>query len=551
MNLKTKLLSSLDTVYNDYVRDSNSFENVEMLQNEAASVQLAAMYEKQEKKEREKITALVSISSPIADKITIYTAENVPLERVCVDAADDWFIRKTPGLYPDRLHLYEDGLRLPNGLWKALWININEELSDISGGEYPVAIKLTDSENGDKLYETEFTVKVMGVKLPKQKIYVTNWIHYDCIAYLANTEPMTETFFETAEKYIRLAVKNGQNMILTPAFTPPLDTPVGEERNTVQLVAVEKCGDKYHFDLSLLDRFIKMCLNCGAEYFEHSHLFTQWGAEHAPKIVVKENGEDKKMFGWHTDATSAEYREFLHAYLTELKKYLTDCGFGKRFFFHVSDEPYDKKLENYKSAADFIHSELEGYKSGDALREYDFYENGLVKTPIVANSEIDAFYQKANPLWMYYTGGECYDNLANRVIGMPHERSRILGVQLYYHNIEGFLHWGYNAHHSLLSRKILDPRLSADMGCDYTGGSSFLVYPDRNGAEPSPRLITFRDLMQDTRAFFLLEELTSREHVCEIIKKHIPDISFKCFVTAKQLIELRAEVNGKIEQYAV
>lgn len=77
----------------------------------------------------------------------------------------------------------------------------------------------------------------------------------------------------------------------------------------------------------MMKKFLELCLDCGIEYFEHSHLFTQWGAEHAPKIIVRENGEDKKLFGWHTDAASDEYKDFLHAYLTALKDFIKENGY--------------------------------------------------------------------------------------------------------------------------------------------------------------------------------------------------------------------------------
>ena len=52
---------------------------------------------------------------------------------------------------------------------------------------------------------------------------------------------------------MKTAVKNGMNMVLMPAFTPPLDTPVGKERKTVQLVGVDFDGKNYKFDFSLLE----------------------------------------------------------------------------------------------------------------------------------------------------------------------------------------------------------------------------------------------------------------------------------------------------------
>ena len=50
-------------------------------------------------------------------------------------------------------------------------------------------------------------------------------------------------------------MKRGINMILTPQFTPPLDTGVGYERTTVQLVEVFKEADGWRFDFKNLRRF--------------------------------------------------------------------------------------------------------------------------------------------------------------------------------------------------------------------------------------------------------------------------------------------------------
>lgn len=49
------------------------------------------------------------------------------------------------------------------------------------------------------------------------------------------------------------------------------------------------------FALSLLKKCIDISKECGIECFEISHLFTQWGAKHAPKIMAEENGTDKPI----------------------------------------------------------------------------------------------------------------------------------------------------------------------------------------------------------------------------------------------------------------
>lgn len=552
MIYKSYVLDSLETVFYDSDIKEDNLKYTKMMSNEAFSFQLALRADKVEDNiwvsTRE---VWVEIESELKEKILVYTVENVPSLRIGYAESDDWFLRKEPGVYPDCLT--ERGSKmftLPAGYWKSVWININEDLSDIEPKKYPITIKIMNrSYDGKEITEIvnrTVEIEVLDAKLPKQDIITTNWVHYDCMAKLSNTEILSEEFWTVMKNYIRLAAKNGQNMLLVPAFTPPLDTPVGEERDTVQLIKVKKENDKYTFDFSILDRFLKDALECGIEYFEHSHLFTQWGAEHAPKIIVNENGEDKKMFGWDMDAHGDEYRGFLHEYLTALKEFIREKGYEKRFFFHISDEPADVHVESYKKTSEFMKKEIEGFPSGDALSEFKFYEDGIVDIPIAATDHCEHFLGKANPLWVYYTGGQSRENLSNRLIGMPQERGRVLGVQLYYHDIKGFLQWGYNAHHNRLSRKIIDPKISADMGNDFVGGTSYIVYPADKTAEASVRLLTFRDQMQDTRAMKLLEDLTDRENVCEIIKKHIPDIGFKCRVTAKQLLDLRNEINDKI-----
>ena len=94
---------------------------------------------------------------------------------------------------------------------------------------------------------------------------------------------------------------------------------------------------------------------------------------------------------------------------------------------------------------------------------------------------------------------------------------------------------------------MLKPRISSDMNGDFISGTSYLVYPDGKDVTASVRLMTFRDMMQNTRALRLFESLTNRNTVCELIKRFIPDIDFRCRVTVKQLEDLRNAVNSEIK----
>ena len=149
---------------------------------------------------------------------------------------------------------------------------------------------------------------------------------------------------------------------------------------------------------------------------------------------------------------------------------------------------------------------------------------------------------------MYFTGAQSKDYLANRLIGMSAERNRVLGLQLYYYDIKGFLQWAFNAHHTVLAGEFINPYKSTDSNMNYVGGTSYLVYPEVDGALPSLRLIYFRDLMQDVRALRLLEGYIGRDKVKAIIDEIIPGFGIKCKVSREQMIALRDRVNSEISK---
>lgn len=69
---------------------------------------------------------------------------------------------------------------------------------------------------------------------------------------------------------------------------------MGKERPTAQLVGVTLKNGGYSFDFSLMERYIRIMLKCGIKYFEHSHLFTQWGAKASPKIIADTESGKKR-----------------------------------------------------------------------------------------------------------------------------------------------------------------------------------------------------------------------------------------------------------------
>ena len=348
-----------------------------------------------------------------------------------------------------------------------------------------------------------------------------------------------------------MAAKNGINLLLTPVFTPPLDTTVGGERRTTQLVGVTKNNGKYSFDFTLLDKWVDMCDRCGIKYLEVSHLFTQWGVEHAPKIMATVDGEYKRIFGWETPATGDEYRVFLRQFLTEFIEHMKNRGDDKRLFFHISDEPGLQHLENYKAAKEMIADLIEPYFQFDALSKFDFWKTGAVKNPVCSNNHITPFLEAEVPgLWTYYCVSQPV-NVSNRYISMPLWRTRSIGMQIYKYNIEGFLQWGYNFYNNQFSDTPINPFLITDCDGSFPAGDAYSVYPGANGeALESIRIIAHHQGLTDIKAMKLCEKFYGHDAVVEVIESTLgKTLTFDtCAKSAETMLLIRERINSMIKK---
>ncbi len=495
---------------------------------------------------------LISVESPLKEYITVRTVEQVPVRMACYPDADDNYLRKTPGFYPDLLRPVNSGntAYFTYGELKALYVTVDIPES-LAGGDYPIKVSFKNGELEDTA-SAELTLHVIDAVLPEQKLKVTEWFHADCIANYYEIETFSDKHFDYIGKFMKCAVKNGINMILMPVFTPPLDTAIGGERRTTQLVGVRETEAGWEFDFTLLERWVELAKECGVKYHEIAHFYSQWGAAFAPKIVgYDKNGEFKKLFGWHTPALSDEYRGFLNAFIPALLGKLKELGIDKDCVFHISDEPALEHLENYSKAREQVAGLLDGYVIMDALSDFEFYKTGALSNPIPSNDHIVPFLEAGvENLWTYYCCGQGKD-VSNRFVAMPMARTRIMGAQMWKYNIAGFLQWGYNFYSSQNSVDPINPFAYADNDYFVPAGDTYAVLPGPGG-EPWETLHMkgFTMALQDMRAMDLAAELTSREEVLAIIDPDGEMTFSKYPQSAEWLLGMREKINEVIEKYS-
>ncbi|MBQ8849827.1 MAG: DUF4091 domain-containing protein [Clostridia bacterium] len=510
--LKIKTVSSLEKCFFDErIDDKTEKREFTIFKNEPLTFQVIYT---NTLKTKPILRAAVRLSGSLAQYATVRQVVHIPsMQPMNQNFQEGAYLRREPGMYPDLLRPlhYNDGTMLPMNRLRALFVEVRLP-EDFSAGEYDLSVKIDTESEPRVCGETSVSVKVLDVCLPPQELIHTEWLYTDCIANHYGVKAFSEKHWSLIESFIKTAVDNGINMILTPVFTPELDTYVGGERLTTQLVDISLGDDgRYIFGFEKLHRWIDMCERLGVKYYEIPHFFTQWGAAHAPKIIVKVKGRKRKYFGWHTDSAGEEYADFLSQFIPALVGEFKRRGVDKNCYYHVSDEPHLPDLEQYKRCKELIAPYLEGYHIIDALSDYEFYESGALDKPVPATKAIAPFIEhKVEGLWAYY----CQSGTAvsDRFFSMPLWRTRILGVQLYLYDIEGFLHWGYNFYNNKYSYDVIDP--FGDSSGEYfvASGDTYLVYPGNDGtAWGSLRLNAMREAMEDIRALKLYESLFGRE----------------------------------------
>lgn len=463
----------------------------------------------------------VKAEGDLAKYTSIRKVESVPAQVLPVGLVDDYYLKNnTVGLYPDLLTPIVPPMKLcaSRNQWKSIYVTISVP-KWFNGGDYENRFIFYD-KSGSEIGCVSYNLRVIETQLVETDLKLTNWVHYDCIADYHKVKLFGDDFYKIFDEYLRTYVDIGNNMLYVPLFTPPLDTAVGLERTTAQLVKITETDSGYKFDFSDLDRFINFALEREIKYFELSHLFTQWGGEFCPKIVANTKNGEKRIFGWDDRSDGEKYKNFLSVFLPQLVKFLKEKGVFDKCYFHLTDEPELKDIDSYRKCRDMVKTYIEGRPTMDALSNYEFYRNGLVDVAVPVLSATHRFLnEKHGELFTYYCTPQ-HPYYTNRSLSMPLLRTRILGVQMYQVGVNGFLHWGYNFYKTQYSVDNIDPYRDTSAGGCFSSGNSFIVYPSESGVYASLRARAIAEGFTDYRALKTLEKLIGKDKVLDFLSKN-------------------------------
>ncbi len=441
-----------------------------------------------------------------------------------VAGLDDYYERSPEHLYPDVLEPVDPKrINCQPGFNQAFFLTIKDS-EKIPVGDNKVTATVTATyDDGNKVVgKASFIIRKVAARLPKQRCISTCWMHYDSFIAQHNVKLFTKDFYKIFGSYLDAAVYSGQTMLLVPIFTPAFDTERGTERLTAQLLDIREDEDgSFHFDFTKLHEFIKFARAHGIEQLEMPPLFTQWGAEHAPKIMVKKpNGRTVRRFGWETDSLSDEYRRFLTTLIPQLVAEMRSIGMEEQTFFHVSDEPHVDQLERYNACKAMITPLLGNCRTLDACSDIAFAGKNEREYAVPIVNKLDPFIEAGcRPLCTYFCCSPVNGYFPNRHFGMPLQRLIVLGAMLYKYDIALFLQWGFNFYNTFLSRRSVSPYGNTDCDVQYAGGDAFIVYPnyaDRS-CNMSIRLVAMREMFRLSRILYLLEEKIGKDAVIALL----------------------------------
>ena len=514
IDAEIRIVSSLEKIFPDR-KDYPCLKQLEALKGERVHFQAVIVTQTPFQ------TVELKVTGPLSGYAVIH--EEVYLPCLTPAAPDDPdILQSQSGLFPGPL-LKGNLMELQAGCSHAFWVTLNIP-AKCRPGRFSAGLnfRFTSSRTQPVQAKISLPVRIYDMILPRQKLCCEMWFHCDCLLNYYHVKCWSKRCWEILENYFQDMAEHGVDTLLTPLWTPPLDTGKGKTRPTVQLLDIRKEGERYQFRFHRLKKWIDTARKAGIRKFSFSHIFTQWGLAAAPKISVRENGIEKDLFGWHVSADSEMYQSFLRQLFAALLPFLKRNKLTEKdVYFHLSDEPQEKHLEQYRKCSRFIHSLLKGFPTLDALSHVQYFDEGLVECPVVNESRIEDFVDRTpRERWLYYCG-EWENHVPNRKFGMSSLRNRILGIILYLYRMDGFLEWGYNFWFSWESEhQDLDPWSFRDILRIFGTSGAFAVLPGKNGRPVSTvHYEVFADALQDLRLLQLLETLIGRQQVEKLLNE--------------------------------
>lgn len=400
-----------------------------------------------------------------------------------------------PGLAPDPL-LPQTRVIADPFASRSFWITLNIP-DDIRPGRYQFKVEITSNGEKGNTIVLPVTIRIAEMVVrPREGFHVIHWWRGEATWNYYKTGMFDERWWALTKAQLVDLLDHGTDVVYVPVL---FDIKPVFKRPCQLLIVDEPSPGKYVFDWSRVEKFMAMCKEIGYKKFEWSHLWVYWGVKNPVRVYKKINDEYELLWSPDISGFSDTFINFLKQFLPEFHRFLLKQNVLQDSYFHLSDEPGDNDIENYRKAQQLLH-ELAPWMHPimDALSNINYGRQGLVDIPIPLLPEAKAYLEEKIPHWVYFCTVPRGDYL-NRFFDTPLPKLRMAGWLFYHLKAEGFLHWGYNYWNKLESEEVLDPYAHGDAGLypDIPYGDPFVVYPGPDGPISSIRWEVFAESLQD------------------------------------------------------
>ncbi len=401
------------------------------------------------------------------------------------------------GFYPDPI-LYQEKKDVAFGVTQPIWLTVTIPKTALTG-LYKGNVTIEGTLGKDTFRKTQtFEVEVYKPVIDTTSLWISNWFYLGKLSHLNNNKEVEkhgDRYWELTRILARKMSEYRQNT----AKVSPFEHTEFEFRD-----------GKWSFDFSNYNKMVALFEEEGViGRLEGGHLARRlvpgWSEPYGLFVpnLDSGNGEDMKTVPLDDAMVEEFYGQFLPAFEENLKV----NGWLKGYIQHIADEPNSGNIESYKEITNFIRTLMPNITVIEATHEYRLEDQIDIWVPQMATLKhrLD-FYkermQNGDEVW-YYTCQSPKGEFANRFIGLPLIKTRLLHWVNFKYDVTGYLHWGFNFWGSGINIANSDDPYDDTSGIVFhngtviSGGDSWIVYPGDNEIFPSIRLEAMRDGIVD------------------------------------------------------
>lgn len=441
-------------------------------------------------------------------------------------------LRIAPAMYPDPL-LEVNDIDVEAGSNQSIWISVKVP-ENAQPGDYHATSTVTARLFGvDTSATLPLSLRVYPATITDTRLNVTLWYqmydHHDW----KMPERYTDAWYDVIRGYVKSMVEHRENW--------------GWIETLEAMKFSRDSAGKLQVDFTNFDKWMQVLFDGGLEKIEGQHFAFRtkgWLSPFGVSVYSEKDGE------WKAEKMapdSAEAEEFYAAYFPAFQAHLEEKGWLDKYVQHVADEPLDKNVDSYTTAAAL----LKKYAPKIPIMEACQTEK-LVGTVDIWIPQLDHFKKGADffqqrieagdEVWFYtcmYPAGE----YANRFLELPLIKTRLLHWINYRYGATGYLHWGWN----YWSPHPWENSARYSMA-QLPGGDANIVYPKPGepGVWSSIRYEAMRDGIEDHE---LLSQLGEKDAAAarELVVRHIHDFD-KYETDVKVFRQTRRELLEKLSE---